>query len=290
MKAEEKQLYLYYLKKLGAVSSMPQSKRVSPKDLIGKFNAFFFDAFGTLYNRGGFVYPGAQEFLKKLRQEKKEIRLITNAAHQEQELSKELEQMGFLIYPHEIYSSGNFLKEMVEKYSITSAYFLGRDSGKILLESAGVTIEESPKRPLVIICSTELNPLKLETAKEILKTKGSLLVVLNPDACAPEVDGSRSDVSGLQAFRLMQETNCSVEWNGKPFQEVFTRALASLPKESSVVMVGDTLGTDVVGASIAGISSCLVMGRNMREESFAEDCEVLGFTPNYIISGFDSGF
>ena len=51
-------------------------------------------------------------------------------------------------------------------------------------------------------------------------------------------------------------------------------------------MIGDTLGTDVVGAKKVGISSCLVMGRNMREETFAEDCESLKVTPDFIIEGF----
>ena len=85
----------------------------------------------------------------------------------------------------------------------------------------------------------------------------------------------------------MNETHCAVECNGKPFPEVFERALKSVPAKSRVVMVGDTLGTDIVGASKVGISSCLVMGRNMREESFKDDCQVLGFTPDYIISGFE---
>lgn len=287
MKEEEKNLYLYYLKKMGNFSCKPLTQRGAAKDLFEKFDVFFFDAFGTLYNRGGFVYPGAKAFIQKLRETGKEIRLITNAAHDEQELSEDLLKMGFLIYPHEIYSSGNFLKELVQKYSIQSAYFLGRESGKILLERSGVLIEENPQKPVVIICSTEFDSLRLRHAEEILKQSGSLLIVLNPDACAPEIDGSRSDVSGLQAYRLMNETHCAVECNGKPFPEVFERALKSVPQKSRVVMVGDTLGTDIVGASKVGISSCLVMGRNMREESFKDDCQVLGFTPDYIISGFE---
>lgn len=286
MKEEEKKLYLFYMQKMGVSPSMPKSKRIKAEELFENFDAFFFDAFGTLYNRNGFVYPGAREFISKLRGIGKEIRLLTNAAHEEQELSEELRNMGFPIAPSEIYSSGKFLSEVVETYSFKNAYFLGRDSGRILLERSGIEIRENPDSPVVVICSTEISTKKIERAAEILKSRESLLVVLNPDACAPEVDGSRSDVSGLQAFRLQQQTNCKTEWKGKPFSDVFYQALKSISPKSRVVMIGDTLGTDVVGAKKVGISSCLVMGRNMREETFAEDCESLKVTPDFIIEGF----
>jgi ribonucleotide monophosphatase NagD (HAD superfamily) len=51
-------------------------------------------------------------------------------------------------------------------------------------------------------------------------------------------------------------------------------------------MIGDTLGTDIAGANIAGIDSALVLGRNVKEDELRDDIYALGVSPTYILNDF----
>ena len=44
----------------GGASPAPQRVRI--EDMLDRYDAFCFDGYGTLYNRGSFVYEGAQDW------------------------------------------------------------------------------------------------------------------------------------------------------------------------------------------------------------------------------------
>ena len=48
-------------------------------------------------------------------------------------------------------------------------------------------------------------------------------------------------------------------------------------------MIGDTLGTDVMGARYAGIDSALVVGRNEPAAELKADERALGIVPDYYL-------
>ena len=48
-------------------------------------------------------------------------------------------------------------------------------------------------------------------------------------------------------------------------------------------MIGDTLGTDVYGAKIAGFDSALVVGRNVPANELEADEAALGIKPDYYL-------
>ena len=51
-------------------------------------------------------------------------------------------------------------------------------------------------------------------------------------------------------------------------------------------MIGDTIGTDVYGARVAGFDSALVVGRNVPEADLAADEAALNIRPNfYLVPG-----
>ena len=55
-------------------------RHVHMADLLDRYDAFCFDGYGTLYNRGSFVYEGALDWYTMLRAAGKQMLLITNAA------------------------------------------------------------------------------------------------------------------------------------------------------------------------------------------------------------------
>ena len=92
-----------------------QPRSVTLLEIIDSYDAFCFDGYGTLYNRGSFVYPGAMEWFQALRRAGKHLRLVTNAASDVDEvLARDADKRGFDFTTAETISSGSLLKDLVQ--------------------------------------------------------------------------------------------------------------------------------------------------------------------------------
>ena len=274
----------------GAGVAEPRSVKLC--DLLGQYDAFCFDGYGTLYNRSSFVYEHALEWFATLRKAGKLLRLVTNAASNvECVLAAEADARGFDFTAEETISSGSLAAKFFEQRSragnaIRELYYIGRPTGVAVLESFGVAAVENPESPVVAVSSATADDAMFLHAVSLLQKPGSVLLVLNSDAWAPNIDGSRSPVSGALAERLRLESGCGeVHYFGKPFPAIFNKVKASLPAGSRILMVGDTLGTDVMGARYAGIDSALIVGRNEPAGELAEDERALEIRPDYYLVG-----
>ncbi len=285
MEALEREIYAHYFRhgNLRPAQSEPQSV---PLDfLLRKYEAFFFDAFGTFYAQHEVLYPGALEMYRKIRESQKPMRLVTNAASAAiPQLSESLARMRIPFEPSEIISSGSLFPAFAKENGIREAFYIGRPGGASFLEAADVKVSENPSEATVIVSATGKEEPLFERAIEILKRPGARLVVLNPDAWAPRIGKPRAPVSGAYAHRLYIETRPQVFYFGKPFRQIFDSALATLPRPMRTIMVGDTLATDIGGAQNAGIDAALLVGRNEPAEDLAEDERFLGVRPNYYLA------
>lgn len=291
-----------------AGSESPAPQRVRMEDLLDRYDAFCFDGYGTLYNRGSFVYEGALDWYTMLRAAGKQMRLITNAASDvDSVLAADAAKRGFAFSEAETISSGSLLKELcvelrsrsVNRRDVLEVYYIGRETGKRVLEGCGIKAVApagEPVEPIVAISSAKDTPETYEQAVKILKRPGAMLLVLNSDAWAPKIPGDdgvtvREPVSGALSERLrrdsMCETNggtgCETFYLGKPFPAIWEKVKRSLPEGSRVLMVGDTLGTDVLGAKVAGFDSALVVGRNVPADELEVDERALGIRPDYYL-------
>ena len=307
--------------------SLPEPRRVHMADLLDRYDAFCFDGYGTLYNRGSFVYPGAMEWFQMLRRAGKHLRLVTNAASDVDEvLARDADKRGFYFSTEETISSGSLLRELVERLrrgeradgnatagivngcaggtaakplGLREVYYIGRETGKHVLEACEITavaMDAEPVEPIVAISSAKDTSETFACAAKILQRPGAILLVLNSDAWAPKIPDEngvtvREPVSGALSERLrrasMCEANggvgCETYYLGKPFPQIWERVKASLPADSRVLMIGDTLGTDVFGAKVAGFDSALVVGRNVPATELEADEAALGIRPDYYL-------
>ena len=266
--------------------------RVHLSDIIEKYDAFCFDGYGTLYNRGSFVYPGAKEWFSELRHRGKEIRLVTNAASNlDQALADEADARGFDFTVAETISSGSLLKGWLSRLPAgglpfgagREVFYIGRATGVNVLAECEIAAVENPVSPVVAISSSTATDEMYAQALNILRRPGSLLLVLNPDAWAPRIDGTRAPVSGELCERLRRESGCAAEYFGKPFPGIWQKVRATLPAGAKAVMIGDTLGTDVYGAYVAGFDSALVIGRNEPAAELDADEKLLGVRSTYYL-------
>ena len=283
----------------------PAPQRVRMEDLLDRYDAFCFDGYGTLYNRGSFVYEGALDWFRALRREGKSVRLITNAASDVDEvLARDADKRGFDFSTEETVSSGSLLCDLVKELrslgkAIREVYYIGRETGKHVLEDCGITavaLDAEPAEPIVAISSAKDTPESYAQAVKILKRPSAMLLVLNSDAWAPKIPGDdgvtvRESVSGALSERLRRDSMCEANggagcetfYLGKPFPAIWEKVKRSLPEGSRVLMVGDTLGTDVLGAKVAGFDSALVVGRNVPADELEADEKVLGIRPDYYL-------
>ena len=298
MDALEQSIYLRY-KELIAEScaaplDLPQQnpRQVHLEEIMGWYDVFCFDGFGTLYNRGDFLYEGALEWYRKLRAAGKQLRLITNAASNvDSALAEDAAKRGFDFTAAETISSGSLLQKLLEKLrrnspakAFSQAYYLGRPSGVNVLHACGIEAVENPREPIVAISSNVATEETFVHALEILKRPGANLFVLNSDAWAPNIDGTRSPVSGALSEQLRLAAGPATYYLGKPFPEIFNRIKESVPANSRILMIGDTLGTDVMGAAFAGIDSALVVGRNVPAADLDADEKALGLRPTWYLT------
>jgi HAD superfamily hydrolase (TIGR01450 family) len=290
----------------------PAPRYTHMEDLLDRYDAFCFDGYGTLYNHGSFVYDGALDWYTMLRAAGKEMRLITNAASDvDSVLASDAAKRGFAFSEAETISSGSLLKDLVAelrgrtvescrgvRHGVREVYYIGRETGKHVLEDCGIKAVApavEPVEPIVAISSAKDTPETYEQAVKILRRPGSMLLVLNSDAWAPKIPGDdgmtvREPVSGALSERLRRDSVCEVNpagcetyYLGKPFPAIWEKVKRSLPEGSRVLMVGDTLGTDVLGARVAGFDCALVVGRNVPADELETDEKALGIRPDYYL-------
>ena len=294
-------------------SSATKPRSVHLPEIIDRYDAFCFDGYGTLYNRGSFVYPGAMEWFQSLRRAKKLVRLVTNAASDVDEvLARDADKRGFDFTSEETISSGSLLRDLVNRlrhgeivdgtfvnpYKVCEVYYIGRETGKHVLDACGISavaMDKEPVEPIVAVSSAKDTPETFARAVKILQKPEAMLLVLNSDAWAPKIPDEngtvREPVSGALCERLrrasMCEANggdgCKTFYLGKPFPAIWERVKASLPQNARVLMIGDTLGTDVFGAKVAGFDSALVVGRNVPAAELEADEAALGIRPDYYL-------
>ena len=213
-------------------SANPQ--KIQIEDVADMYDAFCFDGYGTLYNRGNFVYDGALDWYRFLRAKGKHLRLVTNAASDvDKALAYEAEKRGFDFEASETISSGSLLQELASELRtrgriLDEAFYIGRPSGVKVLDACGITPKEFPNESVVCISSAKDTPESYARALEILRQPNSLLIVLNSDAWAPNIDGTRNPVSGALCERLRLEASASghsveTHYLGKPFPAIWKK-------------------------------------------------------------------
>ena len=130
------------------------------------------------------------------------------------------------------------------------------------------------------------------------------LHIANPDVAAPQANGRFSTEPGYWTARMMQAAanqgvEVDVRWYGKPYGPAFNLALermkimlgnfSSHPLDQPfdagrIAMVGDSLHTDILGGSAAGMTTVLITDHGLfRGEDALPFCVSCGLIPDWIV-------
>ncbi len=251
------------------------------KDNYQRFQAILMDIDGTLV-AGERALPGAADTLDWLRRRRFPFCLLTNDGNRSpQEKSRLLGQAGLSVQPEEIVSCGMALDELARHPELgQKLFFVMGDLGRPnYADTAGLRITNDPgqlEQCAGIIVGEGyydwqryLN-LALNT---LLSAPDKMMIVPNPDSYWPNgVNGEVGIGAGGKARFLagiLAEAGVRVEpiYLGKPYRAIFRLALEHIGRcwgipdlsADQVLMLGDSLKSDIAGARLAGLRSGLLL-------------------------------
>lgn len=271
-------------------------------EVTAAYDVIFFDSYGVLKNSGG-VLKGVPDLLLRLTQAKKDLYVITNDASKApermaQSFSHPVE--GELIPASQIISSGllaaDFLAAQVAaKKPNGRAAYLGKPSSAYYVESAGLEAiplaewndSEDPDA-IVLLDDEGFDWFRdINHVLNLIRRSLAPVVIGNADLLYPTKDGFALAVGSL-ANMLQPIAQKTFYRFGKPDAMMFVYALQAMrsarpgTKNHKVLMVGDTLHTDILGARMAGLDTVLVLSGNTLAAQAELQIQSTGIVPTYV--------
>ena len=269
------------------------------KSIIDKYKVIFFDAFGVIKTYQGLV-PGIEKTFSYLEKEKKEYYIVTNdASRSPAQLAKTYHKMGLdAITPGRIVSSGMLTKEYLDlKVKDGIVAYLGTPDSAHYIERSGLhTMPVSQinssnidkVNALIFLDDEGFNWFEdLNKTVNILRKRTIPVIVANTDHAYPL---SVTDVSiAIGGIANMIERIAGKEFIrfGKPDSQMFMfaydliREYRTITKQE-IVMVGDTLHTDILGGNKFGLDTVLVLSGNTLPNDAEARITATGIAPTYI--------
>jgi HAD superfamily hydrolase (TIGR01450 family) len=269
------------------------------KTIIDRYNVIFFDAFGVLKNYQGLV-PGIEKTFEYLKQQNKEYYIVTNdASRSPVQLASSYHKMGLhAITPDRIISSGMLTKEYLYlKVPEGMVAYLGTEDSAHYIESLGLH-----PMPISQVNESNIDQIKallflddegfdwqkgVNTAVNLLRKRTIPAIVANTDHAYPVTLHDLSVAIG--GLAMMVETIVGKKFIrfGKPDSQMFMFAYDLIRdyrpiSKKEIVMVGDTLHTDILGGNKFGLDTVLVLSGNTLPKDVETRVTSSGIVPTYI--------
>ncbi|MGF7078155.1 HAD-IIA family hydrolase [Mucilaginibacter sp. UYCu711] len=269
------------------------------KTIIDKYNVIFFDAFGVIKNYQGLV-PGIEKTFEYLKEQNKEYYIVTNdASRSPVQLASSYHKMGLhAITPDRIISSGMLTKEYLYlKVPEGVVAYLGTEDSAHYIESLGLhpmpisDVNESNMDQIKALLFLDDEGFDWQTgvniAVNLLRKRTIPAIVANTDHAYPVTIHDLSVAIG--GLAMMVETIVGKKFIrfGKPDSQMFMFAYDLIREyrpisKKEIVMVGDTLHTDILGGNKFGLDTVLVLSGNTLPQDVDTRITSTGIVPTYI--------
>ncbi len=238
------------------------------RELQELYDAYIIDLWGVVHN-GVEPYSGVVECLNELLMYQKAIVFLSNAPRPSNIIMDKLLSFGISVKPEMMLTSGDITRETLEKFT-TPIYHLGAERNQDILAGLNVSLTNHLSEASLLLITAYLDAGEdLDQYDTLLQEAYNLklpAICANPDKEIINGNGLRY-CSGIFAEKY---TNLGgfVQYFGKPYitayQSIFARLKnKNIVDKKRILMIGDTLETDIVGAKTAGIDSALVLTGNI---------------------------
>lgn len=232
------------------------ASRLSAHRLAERYVGVLLDLDGVCY-RGSDPIPGAADAITHLRAAGLGVRFVTNNATRTPEAAAgHLGSVGIEASVDEIVTSPQAAADLLEPG--TRCLVIGMAGVRTALEQRGCVLSDDPATvdAVVVGMDTDLTWAKL-CAATIGLDRGARFIGTNGDVSLPSSEGLWPG-NGAVLAALSAATGRDPEIAGKPHAPLLQRAADSLP-DGQVLMVGDRIDTDIVGAQALGWDTMLVL-------------------------------
>jgi HAD superfamily hydrolase (TIGR01450 family) len=268
-------------------------------NVAANFKVIFLDSYGVIKNHHGLI-PGVPDVIKRLRDEGKVIRVLTNdASRGPEKQSERFAEQGLPgILPQEIITSGMMAKLFLEQKVISGrvAYLGTKDAAQYILDAS---LHALPVSDLDFDNLDDITALvflddegfdwnrDINKAVNLMRKKNIPAILANSDKLYPV---SKNDVSiATGGIAQLVESILGREFIhfGKPDSQMFSYAYEDINRSgnygrSDILMVGDTLHTDIHGGNKFGIKTALVFSGNTKQDDAQVRIEATGVIPDFM--------
>ncbi len=244
--------------------------------MVKKFKGVIFDIDGVLEFQGK-AYPGAVELLEFLRRKGIIIRILSNSTLKSRKgCTEKLNRRGFGVTEEEVLTASWATARYLRTLKPKSCWVMLKGEG--IEEFKEFNLDD--EAPEYIILGDYREGFKFENMNKALRLllQGTGLIVMIPEKVDYSLGGVELTVG---AYGKMLEDAAGIEatYIGKPSTYMFDIALDSMAIDrTEILMVGDRVATDIIGARQAGIPSVLVKTGEFKPEDLTGDTR-----PDFIV-------
>lgn len=269
------------------------------RSIVTNYKAVFFDAFGVLKNHKGII-PGVENTFEFLDEKGIDYYVLTNDASRSPEALAMMYQKNGIpnITTEKVISSGMLAHDWLKlKIKSGRVAYLGTEQSAHYIETAGLETLPISKLDLNdvddIRCMVFLDDEGFDWNHDInkvinlLRKKNMTIIVANTDINYPV---NRTDIAiAIGGISDMVEEILGKHFIrfGKPDAQMFMFAYEQACKKQNlnrddILMVGDTLFTDIIGGNKFGMDTALVLSGNTLPENAKMKIRSTGIIPTYV--------
>lgn len=237
-----------------------------------------FDIDGVLEFQGE-AYPGAAGVIDFLRERGIPIRILSNSTlKSRRSCAEKLNSQGFIVSQDEVITASFATARYLEALKPRACWVMLKGEG---LEEFRHFHQDEDEPEYIVLGDyrEDFNFHNMNKALRLLYEGAKLIVMITETS-----DNSMGELElTVGAYGKMLEDAAGIEatYIGKPSGYVFNIVLDTMPgiDRSRVLMVGDRLETDILGAKQAGLMAALVKTGEYRESALA----AASVSPDYIL-------
>ncbi|GAA3176545.1 MULTISPECIES: HAD-IIA family hydrolase [Streptomyces] len=237
------------------------------------------DMDGVLMHEG-IPVPGADAFIKKLRESDRPFLVLTNnSIYTARDLHARLNRIGLDVPEANIWTSAlATAKFLDDQHPGGSAYVIGEAGLTTALHEVGYVLTDH-EPDFVILGETRTYSFEAMTKAVRLINNGARFIATNPDETGPSAEGALP-ATGAVAALITAATGKKPYFIGKPNPLMMRTALNTIGAHSeSSAMIGDRMDTDILAGLEAGMKTFLVLTGLTRPE----DVDRHPFRPSRVV-------
>ncbi len=268
-------------------------------EIAKQYKVIMLDSYGVLKNHKGLI-DGVQKTLEFIREEDKTFRVLTNdASRSPQEQVDKYVELGLPgIELHEMITSGMMAKQFLEqKITNGKIAYLGTESSADYILQSGlehiavskVDLDDIEDISAFVFLDDEGFDWNTDINKTVnlLRRKNMPVILANSDRFYPVSKHDVAVATGGIAKLVESMLGKKFLHFGKPDSQMFMYAYEQMVEQGpinkeDILMVGDTLQTDILGGNKFGVKTMLVLSGNTREENAESLIKSTGIIPDYI--------